>query len=291
MESVKATEQVQEKLALKSGRSSKRTKSPVTLKQDGEEISAGSAVQEPPFSQVRLLKADEIECRVSMVRENGLTLLLYKDARVDQKILDETFGPCGWQRSHQVLDGNLYCTVSVWDAEKSQWISKQDVGTVSYTEKEKGQASDSFKRACFNWGIGRELYTAPSFLWIPAEKAGIIQKDGKYASREKFKVLHIAYNSRREISELVIANGKGQIVYAKKDKGQPEQIENLGKTENIREALSAEQKKALERELERTGVPMEAVLSRYQLSSLEEMPPEVYARALDGLKRTKTKAA
>lgn len=293
-EPAKTTEQVKEKLAQRARKSNKRTKSPVALEQEEEEKAAEQEDQEPSFSQVRLLKADEIECRVSMVRENGLTLLLYKDARVDQKILDETFGPCGWQRSHQVLDGNLYCTVSVWDGEKGQWISKQDVGTVSYTEKEKGQASDSFKRACFNWGIGRELYTAPSFLWIPAEKAGIIQKDGKYASREKFKVLHIAYNSRREISELVIANGKGQIVYAKKDKGQPEQagkLEHLGKPENTREALSIEQRKALEKELERTGVSMETVLSRYQLSSLEEMPPEVYARALDGLKRTKTKAA
>lgn len=70
-------------------------------------------------------------------RENGLSLLLYKDARVDQKILDECFSPCGWKRTHQEIGGNLYCTVEVWDAEKQQWIAKQDVGTESYTEKEK----------------------------------------------------------------------------------------------------------------------------------------------------------
>ena len=102
--------------------------------------------------EIRLLHADEIECRVSMVTETGVSLLLYKDARVDQRILDETFTTFGWKRSHQVIDGNLYCTVEVWDTEKSQWIGKQDVGKESYAEKEKGQASDSFKRACVNWG-------------------------------------------------------------------------------------------------------------------------------------------
>jgi hypothetical protein len=121
-------------------------------------------------NQIRLLRADEIECRIAMINEKGLSLLLYKDARVDQKILDETFGIFGWKRSHQCIDGNLYCTVEILDKDSGEWIAKQDVGTMSCSEKEKGQASDSFKRACFNWGIGRELYTAP-FIWIPAGKA------------------------------------------------------------------------------------------------------------------------
>ena len=125
---------------------------------------------------IRLLRAEEIECRVATINERGLSLLLFKDARVDQKILDETFGFLGWKRSHQVLDGNLYCTVEVWDNKKEQWVAKQDVGTMSYTEKEKGQASDSFKRACFNWGVGRELYTAP-FIWVGAEKTDIRKKE------------------------------------------------------------------------------------------------------------------
>ena len=110
------------------------------------------------MNMIRLLRADEIECRVSTISEKGVSLLLYKDARVDQRILDETFTPLGWQRTHQSIDGNLYCTVSIWDDAKRQWIAKQDVGTMGYTEKEKSQASDSFKRACFNIGIGRELY-------------------------------------------------------------------------------------------------------------------------------------
>ena len=118
---------------------------------------------------IRLLKAEEIECRVSAVNEKGVSLLLYKDARVDQRILDETFGIFGWKRSHQTIDGNLYCTVEIYDRESGEWVAKQDVGTAGYTEKEKSLASDSFKRACFNWGIGRELYSAP-FIWIPAGK-------------------------------------------------------------------------------------------------------------------------
>ena len=86
---------------------------------------------------IRLLRADEIECRVSTISEKGLSLLLFKDARVDQRILDETFTPFGWRRTHQSIDGKLYCTVEVWDEGKEQWIAKQDVGTESYSEKEK----------------------------------------------------------------------------------------------------------------------------------------------------------
>ena len=97
-------------------------------------------------SLIRLLRADEIECRAASVSEKGVSLLLYKDARVDQRILDETFGVFGWKRSHQCINGNLYCTVEVYSRETGEWVSKQDVGTMSYSEKEKGQASD-FDRA------------------------------------------------------------------------------------------------------------------------------------------------
>ena len=98
----------------------------------------------------RNLTADEIECRVATVSEKGCSLLLYKDARCDMNILDETFGPMNWRRSH--TRDNANCIVSIWDDEKQQWIDKEDTGTESFTEKEKGLASDSFKRACFNWG-------------------------------------------------------------------------------------------------------------------------------------------
>ncbi len=166
---------------------------------------------------IRLLRADEIECRVSTINEKGLSLFLFKDARVDQRILDETFTPFGWKRTHQCIDGNLYCTVEIWDEEKGQWIAKQDVGTTSYSEKEKGQASDSFKRACFNWGLGRELYTAP-FIWVPATKVNIQRQGDRYTTTNKFFVHSIGYNHQREISALVIINQNGQKVFELKQK-------------------------------------------------------------------------
>lgn len=154
----------------------------------------------------RELYANEIDCRISTINAKGLTLLLYKDARVDQNILDEAVGCLNWQRSHQLIGDRLYCTVSIWDEKKQQWISKQDVGTESYTEKEKGQASDSFKRACFNFGIGRELYTAP-FIWVSADKADIKQGgNGKYQCYDKFAVEQILYDENKNIVELSIKN-------------------------------------------------------------------------------------
>lgn len=151
----------------------------------------------------RKLRECEIDARVQSVRENGLILLLYKDARCDMNILDETVGPMRWTRSHQVIDGRLYCTVSIFDGEAKQWVSKQDVGTESNTEKEKGQASDSFKRACFNWGIGRELYTSP-FLWVKPELCNIKSRGGKYTCMDKFRVEKITYDSNGAIDGLSI---------------------------------------------------------------------------------------
>lgn len=124
--------------------------------------------------EFRTLRADEIECRIGTVVEGkGLSLLLYKDARVDMTLLDETVGPMNWQREH--YNANANCVLSIWDEKKASWVKKDDVGTPSNTEAEKGLASDSFKRAATNWGIGRELYTAP-FIWIPASMVTIQDK-------------------------------------------------------------------------------------------------------------------
>ena len=155
----------------------------------------------------RLLNADEIDVRVATVKEDGVSLLLYKDARVDQNILDETVGAERWQRNHQLIGNNLYCTVSIYIPEMDAWVEKQDVGTESYTEKEKGQASDSFKRACFNWGIGRELYTAP-FIWVKKGNVIINSKDGKNTTYDSFKVKSIGYDEKGNINQLVIYNSK-----------------------------------------------------------------------------------
>lgn len=157
------------------------------------------------MEQIRLLTASEIECRVATTSSNGASLLLYKDARCDMRILDECFGITGWQRSHELINGNLFCCVEIWDSEKKMWIRKQDVGTESNTEKEKGQASDSFKRACFNLGIGRELYTSP-FIWVTTNSS---EYDTKGKFKTKFVVTSIGYNENREINSLKIADNKG----------------------------------------------------------------------------------
>lgn len=153
----------------------------------------------------RDLNKDDIECRVQSVKENGLILLLYKNARVDMAILDETVGPENWQREHYECKGNLFCRVGINinhdDTEGiPNFVWKSDCGTESNTEKEKGEASDSFKRACFNWGIGRELYTAP-FIWIPADKYEV--KNGKCFDR--FEVEKIIIEDKR-ITAISIKN-------------------------------------------------------------------------------------
>ena len=165
----------------------------------------------------RPLVADEIDCRISTIKEKdgkptGLSLLLYKDARCDQNILDETVTPMNWKREH--TRDNRNCIVSIWDEKKQQWISKEDTGTESNTEKEKGLASDSFKRACFNWGIGRELYSAP-FIWIPADKCEIKKGfNGKWACYDNFTVTDIQYDEKGNITFLRVKNARSnQQVY------------------------------------------------------------------------------
>lgn len=106
------------------------------------------------------LQADEIDFRIQSINKGGYaTILAYKDARVDINRLNSVCGPLGWQRAHNSANAN--CVVSVWDDTNKQWVSKEDTGTQSNTEAAKGLASDSFKRACFNWGIGIELYDYP----------------------------------------------------------------------------------------------------------------------------------
>lgn len=161
--------------------------------------------------EFRKLRADEIDCRVNTINEKGLSLLLYKDARCDMNILDETVGCMSWKRSH--TRDNANCTVSIYNKEIGEWVSKEDTGTESYTEKEKGLASDSFKRACFNWGIGRELYTSP-FIWISSSFCTITPKGDKFTTYDTFRVSKIEYNENGEISALVIKNTKtNKVVY------------------------------------------------------------------------------
>lgn len=157
----------------------------------------------------RTLKPDEIECRVGTINEKGLTLLLYKDARCDMNLLDES--GLKWKREHQLINNKLYCTVSIYDAEIKEWVSRQDVGTESNTEATKGEASDSFKRACFNWGIGRELYTAP-FIWISSTLFEMkTNKSGKPTTYDKFSVTNIKYDeTTKEIIGIALKNNNSK---------------------------------------------------------------------------------
>ena len=163
-----------------------------------------------------LLTKEDIDVRVAQtsIFEGAVkvSLLLYKDARVDMFALDKMHGPMNWKRTHQVIDGRLYCTVSIRDPKTWEWIEKQDVGTESNTEPEKGQASDSFKRACVNWGIGRELYTAPKISITLTEKE-YGRVDGKLRVYASFKVSEIGYDENRSINKLVIVDRLGNVRY------------------------------------------------------------------------------
>lgn len=122
------------------------------------------------------LPIESIDFRIQSINKGGYaTLLAYKDARIDMQRLDEVVGPLNWKREH--TRDNHNCIVSIWDNEKKEWVSKEDTGTESFTEKEKGLASDSFKRACFNWGIGRELYDYPVIQVKLDEDEFIVQND------------------------------------------------------------------------------------------------------------------
>ena len=178
------------------------------------------------MDEIRLLGKEDIDVRVAQTLAGNnkvrVSLLLYKDARVDMKILDELFTPMGWKRSHKMIGDRLYCQVEVWDAEKKEWICKEDVGVESNTEAEKGQASDSFKRACVNWGIGRELYTAPRIVIELNEKEYTKDQNNRIKVWAKFSVKSIGYDTKsRTITSLVIQDMFGKERYVMGQESQP----------------------------------------------------------------------
>lgn len=159
----------------------------------------------------RALRADEVEVRVNQITQYSTQLLLYKDARCDMNILDETVGAENWQRGH--CRENANCIVSIWDSEKRQWISKEDTGTESNTEKEKGLASDSFKRACVNWGIGRELYTAGR-INVRNDMLTLYEKNGRKQVKESFFVDNMTVEGG-VITSICIKTDSGKVVFEK----------------------------------------------------------------------------
>lgn len=237
----------------------------------------------------RPLRADEVEARVAIVKENGLSLLLYKDARCDMNLLDETVGPMNWQKTYSRENAN--CTVSIWDADKKQWISKEDTGTESFTEKEKGLASDSFKRACFNWGIGRELYTAP-FIWITPDKCKIQPKGQGYTCYDRFKVKTMEVRDGKITQVSIVNDRTGQVCYSFGTRSaEPVKSNNDLNNEMIAAAASmqidAVKWKALCKIAAKKGVNCKAVLDNYNLGSPSMMTVAQWKEACDRLEKMK----
>ena len=220
----------------------------------------------------RLLNADEIDCRISTCNQYGVGLLLYKDARCDQNILDETVGAFNWQRKH--TRDNANCIVSIWDDTKKQWIEKEDTGTESFTEKEKGLASDSFKRACFNWGIGRELYTAPNMFVFSKDLKSLKQEENtkRWTCKDSFKVTAIEYVDEKIVYVKVLNLKTNKEI----EFGTPAQVQNEHQT--IAKMLVDETKvQALEERCKADNVDVNVILKLYKINSLSELTEVKYA--------------
>lgn len=229
--------------------------------------------------EFRTLNADEIELRVGMANAKGFSLLLYKNSRVDMQLLDETVGAMNWKREHSRDNAN--CIVSIWDDIKCEWVGKEDTGTESQTEREKGLASDSFKRACVNWGIGRELYTAP-FVWI----SGHVEADQRARSGYKpdmryvsgLKVNIIEYSDKRTITKLSIIDADDEIAYTygmarpKQKKTAPKKITD-DHAEEIKNLLIDGNR------------DVNKFLDYYKIDSVEDMTEAQYKDAMEKLTR------
>ena len=228
----------------------------------------------------RDLRADEVEVRIGTFKEGkGASLLLYKDARCDMNILDETVGAMNWQKRYSRDNAN--CIISIWDDEKKQWIEKEDTGTESKTEAEKGLASDAQKRSAFAWGIGRELYSSP-FIWVN----GV----GKY---DKFWVKEMTVENKK-ITELVICkrdefgNKTDDVVFTfphnrAKQNRMVNDTSNAKKSvkseNNAVQTISDEQAASIKSILEQTNSNVKAFLQNFKVNSVEEISAKDYPRA------------
>lgn len=258
----------------------------------------------------RGLRPDEIEVRVGSVTAKGASLLLYIDARCGMNILDEVYGPEGWQRKHEVINGNLYCGIGIWNKEINEWVWKWDCGTESRADGEgnekKGEASDSFKRACFNIGIGRELYTG-GFIFASCPTKAKQSKGFELINSYQFsgaKVSDIQYKeteNKREIVGLVIKDSKGNQLFAKHgqtldkpttqiQESKPVDTNLDQQCEDIKEKLIDKVKLAsLEVELKRTGVKTAQIIKQYMVFALKELNIEQWKEVMTRLEKVPAK--
>lgn len=211
----------------------------------------------------RQLRADEIDLRVGTCNKKGFSLLLYKDARCDMNILDETVGTMNWKKSYQLIDGQLFCTIEIWDDEKKQWIGKQDVGIESNTEAEKGRASDAQKRAATVFGIGRELYTAP-FIWIKGHTTEVDNRRFKTDGYDRALYVDQIDYTEGKITTLVIKDDDGRIAYS------------FGK-DAPKQRLTKVQLETIKGLAEEVGVDIRAINKTYGISKLEDLDGAMYA--------------
>ena len=184
---------------------------------------------------MRNLRKDEIEVRVASTQNNVAQLLLYKTARTDAAILDETFGQFNWQCSYSEIKGNLFCTISVKDPNTNEWISKSDCGVESNIEKEKGEASDAFKRAGFKFGVGVELYSTPR-IKIPIEESDMY--NGRFC--QTFSLKDIEISPDHKITSLSIQDRRGNVRYTYNAQ---DNIERFDFSQPIRVAATAQPKR------------------------------------------------
>lgn len=224
------------------------------------------------MEEIRLLTKHDIDVRVSNVTDNNgvvkVMLLLYKDARVDMKILDELYTPLGWKRTHKMIGDRMYCSVEVWDEAKGVWVGKEDVGTESNTEAEKGQASDSFKRACVNWGIGRELYSAPRIYVTLNQGEFYYDRNNRLKVSATFSVNRIEYDVKeRTIKELDIVDKSGYVRYSMTNKPLIKQIQPSQPTAAVQarrdEAGRGRQQQPMPPQMQLSEANMMAMAAKY----------------------------
>lgn len=244
----------------------------------------------------RALKAEEIEVRIGSITEKGLSLLLYMDARAAALLLDETAGPMNWRCSYRDVNGKMYCSVDIWDSDKKEWVSKENVGTVSNTEAEKGEASDGLKRAVATWGV-RELYTSP-FMWIDKEQLkshSCNDWNGKktWKSNDKFEVssVNIEINGySRRITELQITNTSTRQVCFEwsLNKGQKKPTKPV-KTQAAPETATAEQIDFLSQVYK--GENLEKLCNANGINDIKELPYSKAIALIDKLRERADKNA